>query len=73
MPITELEADLRSITKKPATFAAWLNTANEDDVNVVLSFVRDADVPADPLTRRLRAHGIPITQETIKSYREGNL
>lgn len=70
MALADLEADLRSITRKPATFAIWLETADPQEAELVLTYLRDTDVPADPLVRKLRANGIPITSETVRAHRE---
>lgn len=67
--LADLEADLRSIPKKQRTFAAWLETADANEAELVISYLRDPEVPLDPLMKRLRSHGIPMTVETVRSYR----
>lgn len=69
MAFADLEADLRSITRKPATFAAWLETADREEARVVLAYLSDAEIPTAPLMRKLRSHGIPITAETVRAHR----
>ncbi len=70
MALADLETDLRSIQRKPATFAMWLANASENEATLVLSYLEDVTVPADPLVRKLRGHGIPITAETVRAHRE---
>lgn len=70
MALADLEADLRTIPRRPATFATWLNAANPEEAALVRSYLEDVNVPVEPLVRKLRAHDIPITSETVRAYRD---
>lgn len=69
MSIADLEADLGSIQRKPTTFNMWLEGADPEKAELVLSYLRDADVRPHPLVQKLRKNGIPVTMETVRSYR----
>ena len=67
-PVT-LAEDLKNLPRRHRTFDGWL-AANPDRAEMVLAAVRDCDIEVAALLRTLRAHGIPMTHQTVKAYRD---
>ena len=71
MGLDDLRADLEEARRqKPATFAAWLETADPVTVGLVMEYITDTGVMIDPLVAKLRKNDIPITRETVEKYRD---
>lgn len=71
MALQSLRADLEEARRqKPATFAAWLETADPETRGLVMEYILDTSVMVDPLVAKLRKNDIPITRETVEKYRD---
>lgn len=71
MALDHLRAELEQARRaKPRTFSGWLETADPEEAELVLEYIKDPSVAADPLMRKLRKNGIPITADTIVAYRK---
>ena len=65
-----LKDDLGKLTRGPRTFAQWLETASAEDHAAALDALKDRGISADALVQVFRKNGIPVTTETVKSYRD---
>lgn len=70
MTLDKLEDDLASLSgKRPRTFELWAQS-HPAEREVVMRSVRDVTVPAKRLMDVLHAHDIPMSESTIRAYRE---
>jgi hypothetical protein len=71
--VSKLANDLATLrARKPITFQQWLDTAGNEDRELVLAFIRDDTIELNGLVTTLRENGVPITRETITKYRREN-
>lgn len=64
-----LADELATLRPSPRTFDQWL-ALKPDEAETVIGYLRDATIAINPLLKTLRKHGIPITHETVKAYRD---
>jgi len=66
-----LKDDLAALeAAKPRNFKDWLLTADEEDRELVLSYISKGTIAPNALAVTLTAAGIPITRETIVRLRD---
>jgi len=66
-----LKSDLQALPKRtPRTFKDWLAVADPEEAAIAIEAISNTNHDIDPLLTIFRNNGIPITQQTIKAYRE---
>jgi len=58
-----------NLNRKPKTFAAWKLTADPEDVTALEEAFRNPEHSANSLVALCKAHGIPLSKETVMGYR----
>ena len=67
--IVGIRDDLKHLDRVPKTFAAWKLTAPADDIAAVEEACRDLTLNANQVIAVCKRNGIPISKETVKTYR----
>lgn len=65
-----LKDDLGALPRGPRTFKQWLQSAPTEDMTAALDALRDTTILTETLIGVFRKNGIPMTPETVKSYRD---
>jgi hypothetical protein len=61
--------DLQSLNTTPKTFKGWKVTADPAEVKALEDAFKDTKHTAYSLVALCKAHGIPVSKETVMGYR----